>query len=61
MGLADIIKPMSTVLSSGVKKSQQHLDKDSCERRELNPGLLGEKQICYMLYAAPKLIQMFIR
>ena len=43
MDLIDIIKPLSTVISSAVNKSQQW--------RESNPGLLGAKQernpLCY--------------
>ena len=47
MGLIDIIKPLSSVLSSAVNKSQQHQEKKSWESLELNRGLLGEEQICY--------------
>ena len=47
MGLIDIIKPLSTLLSSAVNKSQQHQEKNSREHRESNPRLLGEKQVCY--------------
>ena len=39
MGLIDMIKPLSTVLSSAINKSQQHQEKNSWERRESNPVL----------------------
>ena len=42
------MKPLSTVLSSAVNKAQQHQEKNYRERRESNPGLLGEKQVCYI-------------
>ena len=45
MGLMDIIKPLSTVQSSGVQRSQQNEEKR--EHRESNPGLLSEKQECH--------------
>ena len=52
MGLIDIIKPLSIVLSSAVEKFLQHTEKNSWECQELNLGLLGEKQerilpLCY--------------
>ena len=54
MGSIDIIKPLSTVLGSAVNKSQQHQDKNSGECLELNPGLLGEKQVvCYQRAIQP--------
>ena len=53
MGLIDIIKPLSTVQSSAINKSQQHQEKNSWECQELNPGLLGEKQICYIRAMQP--------
>ena len=53
MGWTDIIKPLSTVLSSVVNKSQQHKDKNSEECLELNLGLLGEKQVCYQRAIQP--------
>ena len=43
MGSIDIINPLSTVLRSGVIKSQQHQEKNSRECPETNPGLLGDK------------------
>ena len=46
MGLIDIIKPMSTVLSSVVNKSPQDQEKNSNEHQESNPGQPGEKQVC---------------
>ena len=51
MGLIDNIKPLFTVLSSAVKKSQQREEKNSRELPESNPGLLGEKQVSYYLCA----------
>ena len=51
MVLIDIIKPLSTVLSSAVNKSQQHQQKNSWERQELNPGLVGGEQVWYSLHA----------
>ena len=44
MGSIDIIKLLSTALSSAVNKSEQHQEKNSWEYRVSNPGLLGEKQ-----------------
>ena len=46
MDSIDIIKLLSTVLSSAIKESQQHQEKNSWECWESNPGLLGEKQVC---------------
>ena len=48
MGSIDIIKPLSTVLSSAVNKSREHQEKNSWERWESNPGLMGEKQVWYL-------------
>ena len=56
MDWIDIIKPLSTVLSSSINKSQQHQEKNCWECRELNPGLLGEKQVCYLRAMHPSLI-----
>ena len=54
MGLICIIKPLSTVLSSAVNKSQQHQEKKSWERQELNPGSLGAKRdYPFALYGSP--------
>ena len=47
MGSIDILKSLSTVLSSAVNKSQQHQEKNSWEWQELNSGLRGEGQVCY--------------
>ena len=49
MGLNDIIKPPSTVLSKAVIESLQHqitlrLSENYRERRESNPGPQGEKR-----------------
>ena len=49
----DLIKPMSTVLSSVINKCQQHQEKICWERWEPNPGLLGEKQVCYLCAIQP--------
>ena len=48
MGSIDIIKPLSNVLSSAINKSHEHQEKNTLECRELNLGLLGEKQVCYL-------------
>ena len=53
MGSIDIIKALSTVLSCAVNMSQQHREKISCECRESNLGLLGEKQVCYLCAMPP--------
>ena len=55
-----IVKPLSSVQSNVVIKSQQHQQKNSWERRELNPRLLGEKQLCD-LCAMPLPVQQPIR
>ena len=55
MGSIDIIKPLFNVLSSAVNKSQQQQEKNSWERRESNPGLLGERQECYLWIMQPPL------
>ena len=47
MGSFDIIKPLSTVPSCAINKSQQHQEKNSWDRQELNPGLLGAKRERY--------------
>ena len=55
MGLINIIKPLSTVLSNAINKYRQDQDKNYWERQELNPGfVLGEKQVCYHCYAASR-------
>ena len=46
MSSIDIIKPLSTVLSSAVNTSNQHQDKNSLTRQELNLEMLGEMQEC---------------
>ena len=53
MSSIDIMKPLSTVLSSAIIKSQQHQEKISKECRESNLGLLGEKQVCAMQPYSP--------
>ena len=52
MGSMDIIKPLSTVLSSTVNKSKQSV-KNYWEHRESNRGLLCEKQVCYLCTMLP--------
>ena len=51
MGLIDMIKPLSTVQSSAVNKSQQPQEKNSWECRDSNPGPHGAKRerfpLCY--------------
>ena len=47
MGSVDINKPLLAVLRSAINKSLQHDEKNSCERRESNLGLLGKKQPLY--------------
>ena len=44
MGLIDMMKPLSTVLSSVVNKSRQHQEKIYREHQESNPGPLDAKQ-----------------
>ena len=44
----DIIKHLSTALSSAVNKPQQHQEINSWECRESSPGLVVEKQECYL-------------
>ena len=54
MGTIGIIKPLSTVLSSAVNKSQQHKRTNSWEHRESSPVLLDLKRDHYQLcYSAP--------
>ena len=57
MGLIDIVKPLSTVLSSAVNNSQQHQEKNSWECQESNPGPLDEKQVCYLCAMQPPRLQ----
>ena len=52
MGSIDIIKAMSTVISSTVHKSQQHQEKNSWECGESNLGLLDEMLIEGILFFA---------
>ena len=60
MSLIDIIKPLSTILSSAVTKSQQHQMKNSWDGRESNRGPLGSKQEGHPLcYAAPFVQHLF--
>ena len=53
MALIEIIKPLSIVLSSAFNKSQQHQEKNSWDAQELNPGLLGEQQVCCLCAMQP--------
>ena len=56
MGFIGFIKSLSNVLSSDVDKPQEHQEKDFWKCQESNPGLLGEKQLCFLSYAAPYFI-----
>ena len=58
MGSIDIIKLLSTVLSSAINKNQQYKAKKCWQCQESNPGLPGEKQVCYLCAMQP-LIQLF--
>ena len=60
MRLIDIIKPLSTVLSSVVSKSELHVEKNSSKRQELSLGLLFAKHECYPLCYAASPIQIKI-
>ena len=51
----EVIQPLFTVLSSGDNKSDETSEKNSWERRELNPGLLSNKQRCYLRAIAQKI------
>ena len=54
MGLIDIIKPFSTLLSNALNKLQQHQEKKSWECQESNLGPLGAQQERYPLcFEAP--------
>ena len=53
MGSIDIIQPLSTVRRSTANISQHHKEKNRWECRESNPGLLGEKQVCYLFAMLP--------
>ena len=53
MGRIYIIKPLSTVLSIAVNKSQQHQEKNCWERWGSNPRLLGAKRERYPLCYGP--------
>ena len=59
MDSIDIIKLLSTVLSSADNKSQQNQDKNNRECPESNPGLVGEKQVCYA--ASPSAIEFTLK
>ena len=54
MGSIEIIQALSIELSSATNKFLQYQEKNSWERWESNPGLLGEKQVCY-IFAMPPL------
>ena len=49
----DIVKPLSSILSGAVNKSQPDQEKNSWECRESNLWLLGEKQVCYLCAMPP--------
>ena len=52
MGLTNVSKPQSTVLSSTLNKSQQYQDPLG-NSEILIPRLLGEKQVCYLCTIQP--------
>ena len=52
MGSIDNIKPLFTVLSSAVIKSQQHQAKNSSEHQKSHLGLLCDKLVLLPLYYA---------
>ena len=47
------MKPLPTVLSSAINKSQHHQEKNSWQCRELNPGLMAEKQVSSLCAMQP--------
>ena len=53
MDSIDIIKPLFTVPSSAVNKSQLYQEKNSCECQESNQGLLDENQVCFLCALQP--------
>ena len=53
MCLIDIIKHLSTILSSAVNKSLQREEKNSWGHQDSNPGLLDEKQLGYLCAMQP--------
>ena len=54
MGLIDIIKPLSTVLTSAVNKSQQYLVKKVSGMPRIEPEAAGrEASMQPLCYAAP--------
>ena len=62
MGSIDMIKPLSTVQSSAVNKSQQHQEKNYWKWQESIPGLLGVKRERYpFCYAAHTSLKLFTK
>ena len=61
MGSIDIIKPLITTLRSAVNKSAQHQDKICRENWESNPGVLGEKRVCYICAMQPLLLTLWLQ
>ena len=59
MDLIDIIKPLSTLLSSAINKSQQHQERNSWASRESNLGLLSETQVRYLCAMQPPTLKKF--
>ena len=63
MGSIDIIKLLSTVLSSADNNYQQNQDENNREcpesNPESNPVLVGEKQVCYA--ASPSAIEFTLK
>ena len=48
MGLINIFKPLSTPLLPAPAINLGNMEINFRERQESNPGLLGEKQECYL-------------
>ena len=61
MGSINIIKPLFTVLSSVDNKSQLLQEKYYWKCQDLNPGRLGEKQVCYLCAIHPPLYFYLLR
>ena len=53
MGLIDILKPLSTVLSMP-SINLSNIKRKFLENLEPNLGLLGEKQVCYLCSILPQ-------
>ena len=61
MGLFDILKPLCSVRSIAVNKSQQHKEKNYWECRESNLGLpVVKREHCPSCYAVPFSASLFV-